>query len=54
MKKTFLILAICFVFYSLASAKDVVKSGCVTCHTSEKILKDLVKPPNIEVGEGEG
>lgn len=30
------------------------ESSCVTCHTSEGIMKSLCKPPQIPVGEGEG
>jgi cytochrome c553 len=30
------------------------KSGCVTCHTDEAVMKSLFKAPKIEGAEGEG
>ena len=37
-----------------AYSTAATQSSCVTCHTSESILKKLCKPPEIPVGEGEG
>jgi hypothetical protein len=30
------------------------KNGCLTCHTNDKMMKMLYKPPALEGGEGEG
>ncbi len=44
------VLLLCLYAYSTAATQ----SSCVTCHTSESILKKLCKPPEIPTGEGEG
>jgi hypothetical protein len=30
------------------------KSSCLNCHTNDKVMKTLYKPPVLEGGEGEG
>ena len=30
------------------------KSGCVSCHTNDKMMKMLFKPPALAGGEAEG
>jgi len=30
------------------------KSSCLTCHTNDKIIKMLYKPPDLESSEAEG
>jgi hypothetical protein len=30
------------------------KSSCLACHTNDKMMKMLYKPPVLEGGEGEG
>lgn len=54
MKKVFLITVplILLIVYGYTTA--AVQSSCVTCHTSDSILKKLVKPPQVTAGEGEG
>ena len=46
----FLLITLSFSF-PLTYAAD---SSCVQCHTSEKILKSLHKPPKVAVETGEG
>jgi len=33
---------------------DAVESGCVNCHTNEKLLKNLHSPVKVEISEGVG
>lgn len=33
---------------------DAVESGCVNCHTNEKLLKSLHSPVKVEISEGVG
>ena len=33
---------------------DAVESGCISCHTNEKILKSLHSPVKVEISEGVG
>gem|GEM_PF-675458 len=42
-----------FLFCSWSSFAAVT-SSCVTCHTSEPMMKALHKPPPLPAGEGEG
>lgn len=30
------------------------KNGCLMCHTNDKMMKMLYKPPAVTAGEGEG
>jgi len=58
MKKIFLItvpliLLIIYV-YTAGYTTAAMQSSCVTCHTSDSILKKLCKPPQVPAGEGEG
>lgn len=54
MKKILLITVplILLIIYGYTTA--AMQSSCVTCHTSESILKKLCKPPQVPAGEGEG
>jgi hypothetical protein len=45
-------LTIMFVF--LAGSLYAAESGCVTCHTSDKILNSLHKPVKAKLAEGVG
>jgi len=45
-------LTIMFVF--LAGPLYAAESGCVTCHTSDKILNSLHKPVKANLAEGVG
>ncbi len=38
----------------LPSLLDAAESGCVNCHTSEKILRSLHKPVKVVLEEGVG
>jgi len=42
-----------FLLMTLSAGAAAPTSSCVTCHTSESILKAMVKPPALG-GEGEG
>ncbi len=54
MKKILLITVplILLIIYGYTTA--AMQSSCITCHTSESILKKLCKPPQVAPGEGEG
>lgn len=54
MKKIFLITVplILLVVYGYTTA--AMQSSCVTCHTSESILKKLCRPFEAPASEGEG
>ncbi|HOO40653.1 MAG TPA: hypothetical protein PK425_11420 [Syntrophales bacterium] len=43
-----------FLVFSSSSTVAVDQSGCLTCHTNEKIIKMLYKPPATGPSEGEG
>ena len=38
----------------LAGSLYAAESGCVTCHTSDKILNSLHKPVKVNLAEGVG
>ncbi len=48
------ILAIFLVIACLPSALSSEITTCVQCHTSDRILKSLYKPPQVDTSEGEG
>ncbi len=45
-----LLVIVLWLYPAVISAADT--SGCIFCHTSESILKPMVKPPPIPTGEG--
>ena len=49
-KLVVVLLFLCATGYLWAASKE---SGCVTCHTSETVMKSLFKPP-MDSGGGEG
>ncbi|HOC45030.1 MAG: hypothetical protein PHT96_06820 [Syntrophorhabdaceae bacterium] len=42
------------IFPFITSSLHAVESGCVQCHTSDKILKSLHAPKKVDLSEGVG
>ncbi len=43
-----------FAWQALPGFAAGAKNGCLTCHTNDKMMKMLYKPPQIASGEAEG
>lgn len=58
MKKIFLItvplILLIVHVYTTEYTTAAIQGSCITCHTSEGILKKLCKLPQVPAGEGEG
>lgn len=54
MKKIFLITIPLILLFIYGYTTAAMQSSCITCHTSDSILKKLCKPPQVAAGEGEG
>jgi hypothetical protein len=52
------LIGICFFSVSLivifACISYAAESGCVNCHTNEKMMRALHKPVNVDLSEGVG
>ncbi|MDD5008906.1 MAG: hypothetical protein PHU49_09830 [Syntrophorhabdaceae bacterium] len=49
-----IVLALSITISCLPIALSSEITTCVQCHTSDRILKSLYKPPKIDTSEGEG
>jgi hypothetical protein len=43
-----------FAWQAVPGYAAAAKNGCLSCHTNDKMMKMLHKPPKIAGGEGEG